>query len=47
MTFLASLIQYVVKLVIFVLIAIVGVMAGKKMRMNKDAKETAKDTLKE
>lgn len=47
MAFIASLIQYLIKLVIFAVLAGAGIFAGKKLRANKDAKEAAEGTSKE
>lgn len=41
MAFLASFIQYVVIMVILAALAVAGVFAGKKLRINKDAKDAA------
>lgn len=45
MAFLASFLQYVVIMVILAALAVAGVFVGKKLRINKDAKDAAvKDT---
>lgn len=36
--FLGSFLEYLIKLAIFVVVAILGAMTGKKLRENKDAK---------
>lgn len=41
MAFLASFLQYIIIALILAAIAVAGVFAGKKLRMNKDAKEVA------
>lgn len=41
MAFLASFLQYTIIALILAAIAVAGVFAGKKLRMNKDAKEAA------
>lgn len=43
MVFLISFLQYLVKFLVFVAIAVAGVFAGKKLRANKDAKNIAND----
>lgn len=41
MAFFSTLISTVLKMVVICAFAILGVFAGKKLRMNKDAKEAA------
>ena len=43
MAFLASFLQYFIKFVVFVILAVAGVFAGKKWRMSKDAKSEANE----
>ena len=39
--FIASFIEYVIKAVVYAVIALLGVKAGKAIRENKDAKNTS------
>ncbi len=43
MAFLQSFIMYLVKLVFYVILAVCGVFAGKKLRENKNAKTAAQN----
>ncbi len=43
MTFLASFVSTLVKMIIFAVIGFAGILAGKKLRTNKDAKEAASE----
>ena len=43
MAFLASFLQYFIKFVVFVILAVAGVFAVKKWRMSKDAKSEANE----
>ncbi|MFR8867102.1 MAG: hypothetical protein ACLVG0_03780 [Lachnospiraceae bacterium] len=43
MAFLVSFLQYFIKFVVFVILAVAGVFAGKKWRMSKDAKSEANE----
>lgn len=47
MTFLSTFISTLVKMLIFACIGFVGILAGKKLRANKDAKETAAEKSEE
>lgn len=47
MAFLISLAQYLIKLMIFAVLAGLGIFTGKKLRANKDAKEALENTSKE
>lgn len=42
MAFLASFLQYFIKFVVFVILAVAGVFAGKKWRMSKECKIRSK-----
>lgn len=44
MAFLTSLLGYLGKLVFYVILAVLGVFAGKKLRERKDAKTALEDT---
>lgn len=44
MAFLTSLLGYLGKLVFYVILAVIGVFAGKKLRERKDAKTALEDT---
>ena len=43
MAFLVSFLQYFIKFVVFVILAVDGVFDGKKWRMSKDAKSEANE----
>lgn len=47
MAFLTSFVGTFVKLIIFALIALAGVIVGKKWRISKDAKAAAEEALEE